>query len=497
MSQFLAGWAEVALTPDQKVRLCGQFAERVSEYVETPVFATSLAIEADGDCAVLCSCDLVSIDLNLLQLVRERLAEKAPDFDARKIIISATHTHTSVQYAGKNIDAGNSLKTLMKYLPEDAVYEEMMAGDDSVMSDADALLFLADRISQSAAEAWNSRRPALFSNQFGRAAIGMNRRAHYDDGTSQMWGDTNTANFVALEGGNDNGVELMYFFDEQEKLTGVMANLCCPAQTVQHRTFVSSDFWGKTRKLLQEKFGPDVKLLALCGPAGDQCPVDLIRWVEPYSDVHDPNIKRNNPPKRKADPSMFDIAGSWKAGRRVYHEIEDAYEDALKELLSPETFTHEVMDVELPIRMVTMSERDEAERRLQEYVEKNKGKTYTYDDNARMHVYAGTLARFDYQQKHHVFSAEIHVLRFGNIAIATNPFELFLDYGNWVRAQSPAEQTVLVQLANGSLGYLPTEKAEQGGHYSAYVSSGLTGHVGGDILMRRTLTEIQKLFGEI
>ena len=188
MSQFLAGWAEVALTPDQKVRLCGQFAERVSEYVETPVFATSLAIEADGDCAVLCSCDLVSIDLNLLQLVRERLAEKAPDFDARKIIISATHTHTSVQYAGKNNDAGNSLKTLMKYLPEDAVYEEMMAGDDSVMSDADALLFLADRISQSAAEAWNSRRPALFSNQFGRAAIGMNRRGELEEHFKRLEG---------------------------------------------------------------------------------------------------------------------------------------------------------------------------------------------------------------------------------------------------------------------------------------------------------------------
>ena len=41
--------------------------------------------------------------------------------------------------------------------------------------------------------------------------------------------------------------------------------------------------------------------------AGDQCPVDLVRWVEPESDVNDPNLKRTNPHPRKADPSMFEL----------------------------------------------------------------------------------------------------------------------------------------------------------------------------------------------
>ena len=92
------------------------------------------------------------------------------------------------------------------------------------------------------------------------------------------------------------------------------------------------------------------------------------------------------------------------------------------------------------------------------------------------------------------FHPEVHIARFGDIAFATNAFELFLDYGNQIKARSKAMQTFIVQLACGSDGYLPTEKAEKGSHYSAYVSSGVTGHEGGEILVRKTLDEINKMF---
>ena len=53
-----------------------------------------------------------------------------------------------------------------------------------------------------------------------------------------------------------------------------------------------------------------------------------------------------------------------------------------------------------------------------------------------------------------------------------------------------------IQLANGTEGYLPTEKAEKGGHYSAFLASGLVGHAGGEQLVRETLKNINKLFAE-
>ena len=104
------------------------------------------------------------------------------------------------------------------------------------------------------------------------------------------------------------------------------------------------------------------------------------------------------------------------------------------------------------------------------------------------------MARFEDQETKNIDEIEVHIIRLGNIAFATNPYELFLDYGNIIRARSYAQQTFLIQLSCGAHGYLPTEKAERGGHYSAYVSSGVTGHEGGDILVRKTVAEINGMF---
>ena len=111
-----------------------------------------------------------------------------------------------------------------------------------------------------------------------------------------------------------------------------------------------------------------------------------------------------------------------------------------------------------------------------------------------MHIHAGIIARGKAQELTDVIPIEVHVLRLGNLALATNPYELFLDYGNQIRARSHASQTFLVQLSCGSYGYLPTEKAEKGSHYSAYVSSGTSGHEGGALLVRKTVQTINELF---
>ena len=41
MKKILIGWAEESIVPDKKVDLAGQFFERISEYVEKPITATT------------------------------------------------------------------------------------------------------------------------------------------------------------------------------------------------------------------------------------------------------------------------------------------------------------------------------------------------------------------------------------------------------------------------------------------------------------------------
>lgn len=486
------GWAEVSIVPDKKISMAGQFYERISEGVETPITVTALAVECAGESMVMCSCDLIQTYDSLLKNVRQRL-EGQIDCPLDKIILHATHTHASHLYKSANKYRKPAAKILPQFVPADMLYKPLVTLDDSIMTGEEAAEFLADRIAKSVKEAWENRRAGMYACGFGRAAVGMNRRACYDDGTAQMWGDTNTPNFTHLEGGNDNGVEMLFTFDADKNLTGVILNVACPAQVMEHRNVISSDYWGKVKFYLREKYGEDLFVLGLCSPAGDQCPRDLIRWQAGETPVNDPNISRPHYIERRSDGSMFDIQGTNRIGRRIANEVFAAYEE-IEEYFANPVFVHETKTIELPIRRVTLTEYEVAKAEIEKFIEKNRGKTFDYKDTAAMYVHAGTIDRYECQQDVDVFPIETHFIRLGDVAFATNPFELFLDYGSRIRARSFAKQTFLIQLSCGGYGYLPTEKAEQGGHYSAYVTSGMTDHVGGDMLVRYTLNEINGMF---
>lgn len=501
MSKVKIGWSEVDITPEKgvKIGLSGQFFERITDEVESPLKVIAMAIESGDEQVIFAACDLVSVACNLNDLVKENLKGKI-DVSPDKVILSAIHTHTSHVYpkqgalAKKMNEEGKSFGNyLQQVLPKDMAYVPLVSGEEC-LSPEDALNFLVERITEAVVLAWNNRKPAYYQNAFGRAVVGMNRRVCYDDGSAKMWGDTNLANFDALEAGNDSGIELIYTYDENKELTGVVANIACPAQVVEHRSFISSDYWGKVRENLEKKFGRKIFVLGLCSAAGDQCPRDMIRWVNPETPIDDPNIKRENIIERRADPSMFDVSGLKLVGKRISNEIINVYEELGDDFKDEGLLIHETMELSLPLRKVTISDYNKAIEAIDRFIEKNRGRRVSFEDSAAMHVHSGTIARYKEQQHIHSVEIEVHFLRFGDIAFATNPFELFLDYGNQIRARSKAKQTFLIQLACGVAGYLPTKKAQEGSHYSAYVSSGTTDYKGGDILVRTTLEHINGMF---
>lgn len=90
---------------------------------------------------------------------------------------------------------------------------------------------------------------------------------------------------------------------------------------------------------------------------------------------------------------------------------------------------------------------------------------------------------------------ELHVVRIDDIALATNSFELFGDYGIRIQARSPAMQTFVVQLCGGGpASYLPTRQAEAGEGYSACVYCNDVGSDGGDLLVNETLRLIAEMW---
>lgn len=493
MNKIKIGWSEISIVPEGKrISLAGQFYERISGEVETPIAVTALAMECGDDCAVFVGCDLITASRTLLKEVREYLPDDC-GFPKNKLLISAIHAHTSIGYSERSDYYDASISCLDKFKPDRVSYiPEVEDTSEDILCGAPARAFLVERIARAAFEAWNSRAEGAYANAFGRAAVGLCRRACYDDGSARMWGDTNSANFTELESGNDSGIELMFTYDANKKLTGVVANVACPAQVLEHQNFISSDYMGKVRERIQAKYGKEVCFLGLVAPAGDMCPRDLVRWVESPVCKKDPNISRETVIERRADPSMFELKGCEKAARRIADEI--FYElDDVREYVTESDMIHKTIMLDLPLRRVTIEEKDKAIEVIKDFFSKCDDKI-NFEDNAHMLIHSGVVARYDLQQELDLFTVEIHVLKLGDVAFATNPFELFLNYGNQIRARSLAKQTFLVQLCCGSFGYLPTEKAEKGSHYSAFVGSGTTGHAGGELLVRTTLKEINEMF---
>ena len=91
---------------------------------------------------------------------------------------------------------------------------------------------------------------------------------------------------------------------------------------------------------------------------------------------------------------------------------------------------------------------------------------------------------------------ELHVLRLGDVAIATNDVRAV----HRLRRPDEGPQSRRADLRHptctGSGGYLPTERAVRGGGYSAVIQSSRVGPEGGQVLVDRTVEAINALWPE-
>jgi hypothetical protein len=468
------GWASVDITPPQPVALCGQFGLRISKRVNDPLTATALAIEARDqagvlDQAVLVSCDMVGIRKAVLERVRELVKPRVPDLDPAKIIIATTHTHTApvlVDAREEGLHPYDLMGTFVYRVP-----------GQGVMQPRDYVEFFVGRLADAVAEAWKARKPGAVSWALAYAVVGHNRRAVYSTGRSQMYGATDRPEFDGFESTFDPGVELLFLWDEAKKLTGVAVNVACPSQEVESADYISADFWHDARVELRKRHGEALFVLPLCGAGGDQSPHLLFR-------------KRAEETLRKRKGGL---SPRQEIGQRIAAAVDAALEGAGGDLRPEVPFAHRVQLVPLPVRKVTQQECESARVGYQELEAKGL-ENLDSPNYIWWRIKKNIVARYEIQDKEPSYPTEIHVLRLGDIALATNPFELFVDYGLRMKARSPAEQTFVVQLACDSLAYLPTERAVAGGHYSAEVMSNVIGPEGGRLLVERTVESLKALW---
>lgn len=483
------GWSTVDITPDQPVDLRGQFPARVSEGILDPVTATVLAIEsADSpdEHVFVISCDLVSIEQETVSAIRKKIKAALPDVNTNNIIISATHTHTAPL-----CDSDES--TINRYGIE-----------LDVMAPSAYLDFMSDLVANAAADAWNNRRPGGISYGLGHAVVGHNRLQVSSSGNSGMYGNTNRPDFSHIEGYEDHSVNLLYTWDSQKNLTGVVINVASPSQVTEGLYQISADYWHDTKVELKERLGKNIHILGQCSAAGDQSPHFLI------------GSKAEVRMQKLMFPDNSDIGDQTVAHRKqIAIRIADAVTSVLPYMVDQVEWNPRVAfkteKVELSRRLINIEDVNKALKQSEQWRErydqllkeieddpsiKQKRRWYSDITNSYRRFSRGenVKKRYELEKVQPKLAIEVNVLRIGDIVMATNPFELYLDYGIRIKARSPATQTFLVQLSNGSNGYLPPYRSTKGDSYGAEPASTQVGPEGGQELVDKTLEMINSVW---
>ena len=507
-NQLKIGWASTDISTDEPVLLSGQMYIRISQGVLDPITATALWIDNGKDSVCFVSLDMISGGKGILDGVSALLKERNPEIPLNKIIIGATHTHAAPEITeattAVSIDKHNcdplKVPTSIKFT-ENSKYRK----------------FLFEKLAGIISEAYKNRKAGGIAYGYGDAQIGYNRRAVYKDdfskrkgvandsmhgihGHAVLYGNTDDDMFASLEGAADPTVNFLFTFDQNRKLTGAIINSSCPSQNTSNKNHISADYWHDIRKMIRAEYG-NIYILPQCGAAGD---------VAPWQILNNKAKHRRNMLKYGRTKQMYmNELQRIQAAEKMFAAFNEVYPWAKNEIITAAEIRHEVKNLELPVRDLTEADYNDAVSGLKKlenvpFVKEGNNPAAALLTNSLLVTsrrrYVNIINRWNMQQKNEPFKTQIHVLCIGDIAFASNIFELYQDYQVRIQGRSPFMQTFIIQLASheGSHtgGYLATKRSVDNKGYGSDRFSNTVDWKGGEIIVEETVKTLKKFWNE-
>ena len=175
-----------------------------------------VALQSGDARTTFVSLDLLQLPEVFVQAIRDAVAKKDGSIDVETIVLTATHTHTA--------------PVLRPGTPGIPVNRPNHDGR------RDASPIWPTKISDGIVAAWKNLAPGKMSYGLDRNSIGFSRRGRLRRWFgAKMYGNTNRADFVNLEGMDDDDVGSIFFYDRQDNLKAIIVNVACPSQVVESR----------------------------------------------------------------------------------------------------------------------------------------------------------------------------------------------------------------------------------------------------------------------
>jgi hypothetical protein len=412
------GAAVVDVTPTKlPVLVNGGMLSRSLDKVKTPVNARAIVVADETSQLAIVVVDSCMMGRVLLDDAKA-LAAIRTGIPANRILISATHTHTAPASMGcLGTDADPAYVPVLR---EKLV--EAIATAQASLQPAEVGYARTSAPEHTALRQWIRRPDRIGEDPFGNKTVRANMHA------GANWDDA-----VGEAGPEDPELSLISFRTRSGQPLAVLANFSMHYFSDKD---ISADYFGLFSNGLKNKLAPDSDFVGIMSHG---CSGDI--WRRDYT---------------RPD--------SWNPNLTI-----DEYADGLLQIalnaMEGMTYRHDV-SIAMAEQRMTLSYRVPNRQLLEwsERIVKEMGDRLPKDTTE---VYAREQILLHEAQQTEIV---VQALRIGDIGIATTPNETYAITGLKIKASSPLDQTMVIELANGGDGYIPPPEQHAFGGYNTWAA---------------------------
>ena len=427
---FKAGFAERDITPAIGAEQPGGYGKSYHRSLHDPCKVRAVVFDDGKTKAALVGLDALFIHRQTTLNVRKAIAA-ATGIPEGSILLGASHSHSSGPMAG----------VMPGEYDHASEFVRKLANEFSTTADPKYLELVEKQIVAAVTAAHEARTDVKAGIGRGREdQVAFNRRFRMRDGTSITHPGQGNDAIVEPAGPTDSEVGVIGVWDtNRKKLLGCVVNFACHATTSPGG--ISANYVYYLEKVIKGYYGADTIVVFLNGTSGDVTQVD------------------NQSPVRHRDPE------SWAAfvGGRVGAE-------AIKVLLTMEPGTLPPVAVRSKVFPIKRRVPDpERVAKCLEIAQRDPRKV-----DATEWAFAKEIVMLDAKlKKEPSVDVEVQAVQVGPAVFITDPAEFFCAFGLELKAKSGFPFTFPVSLANGCVGYVPTEEAfgPHGGGYETRLTS--------------------------
>jgi len=425
-----AGFAEQDITPKSGMEKPGGYGKDFhGNNVHDPCKVRISVFDDGKNLVALIGIDALAIPREIVKNVRIKIRE-ACQIDPDSILIGASHSHSAGpldMILPGEYDHGSPL---VKHL----AYEMSSCADPEYIKEVE------EKIVSGVLIAKGSMKDVKCNVGMGHEdRVSFNRRFIMKEGFTCTHPGKANPDIVKPAGPIDPGVGVIGAWDKEGKLMGCVVNFACHGTTGPGGT--SADWIYYLEKTIRGVMGEQAIVVFLNGACGDITQVDNLN---PYS-------------------IDFGERSARFVGTRVGAE-------AVKVLVSSEP--DELTPIIFTTRILPIPRRKPSSERISRALELVQKKPSEVDSTEW--TFAKEIVLLDALiQKEPVANVEVQAIQLGPAVFLANPSEFFCQFGLDLKSDSKFPYTFPVELANGCVGYIPTEEAmeEQGGGYETRLTS--------------------------